>query len=138
LQTTKDLSFTLPHHKTRVSLQLQLITDEATQLTDTLEHLLQQAELLDQHLQRLWDLQYLRSSVGSHGDEDEGTELESQCAGFYGSARPPKQAKVHRRSKIIEYRTSQSLRMDTNEMLEETAKFGGKRIPKLQMVGEDI
>ena len=88
---------------------LQLITDESTQLSDTLEHLLPHTELLDQHLQRLWDLQYLRSSVGSHSDdhnEDEGTELESQCAGFYGSARPPKQAKAHRRSKSIEYRTS--------------------------------
>ena len=69
MQISKDLSFTLPHHKTRVSLQLQLITDEATQLADTLEHLLAQTELLDQHLQRLWDLQYLRSSFGSHGDD---------------------------------------------------------------------
>jgi len=69
LLTSKDLSFTLPLHKTRVSLKLQLITDESTQLSDTLEHLLPQTELLDQHLQRLWDLQYLRSSFGSHGDD---------------------------------------------------------------------
>jgi hypothetical protein len=34
--TSKDLSFTLPLYKARVSLKLQLITDESTQLADTL------------------------------------------------------------------------------------------------------
>ena len=48
--TSKDLSFTITLHKARVSLKLQLITDESIQLSDTLEHLLSQTEVLDQHL----------------------------------------------------------------------------------------